>query len=261
MNPARFASLFVLGLVCGANAVAQSSGYLYGRVVDPSGASVPDAGITVVSEDSGFRHTTRSQADGAYAASALTPGIYKITVRKGGFRTMIRFHVRVDATAPARADFALSLGSVLETVTVEGASPALGHDDATVATALGRDQIGRLPLNGQGMLGLIELGPSANIVPATRGDAGQFVVDGQRPNTNYFTVDGVSANNGVTAGGLPAQTTGGALPVMSAFGSLDSLISLDSIQEFRMQSSSNPSSFGRLPGRSEERRVGKECSC
>ena len=217
-------------------------------MVDPSGAAVPDAGVTVVNEDSGFRHVTQSQPDGGYTAGNLTPGDYKITVRKEGFRTMIRFHVRLDQAAPARADFALSLGSVQETITVEGASSALNRDAAVVATTLGRDDIDRLPLNGRGVLGLLELGPGANVVPATRGDAGQFVADGQRANTNYFTVDGVSANNGVTAGGLPAQTTGGALPVLSAFGSLDSLISPDSIEEFRAQSSSSPSSFGRLPG-------------
>jgi hypothetical protein len=248
MNPARFVSLIAIGLMCGVSAYAQAAAYIYGRVVDPSGAAVPGAGVTLVNEDSGFRHATQSQPDGSYAAGVLTPGDYKITVRKDGFRTMIRFHVRLAEVAPARADFALSLGSVQETITVEGASSALNRDAPAVAMTLAREDIDRLPLNGRGVLGLMELGPSATVVPATRGDAGQLVTDGQRANTNYFTVDGVSANNGVSAGGLPAQTTGGALPVMSAFGSLDSLISPDSVQEFRIQSSSSPSSFGRLPG-------------
>jgi hypothetical protein len=248
MNPARFVSLIAIGLMCEAAVSAEAPGYIYGRVMDPSGAAVPGAGVTVVNEDSGFRHSTQSQPDGGYAAGVLTPGDYKITVRKDGFRTMIRFHVRLDQAAPARADFALSLGSVLETITVEGASSALNRDAAAVATTLGREDIDRLPLNGKGILGLIDFVPGANVVPATRGDAGQFVVDGQRANTNYFTVDGVSANNGVSAGGLPAQANGGALPVMSAFGSLDSLISPDDVQEFTIQSSSSPSSFGRLPG-------------
>ena len=86
------------------------------------------------------------------------------------------------------------------------------------------------------------------VTPATRGEAGQFTVNGQRPNTHYFTVDGVSANNGVSAGGLPAQSTGGSLPGMTAFGSLHSLISLDALEEFRVQTSSAIPEFGRLPG-------------
>ena len=90
--------------------------------------------------------------------------------------------------------------------------------------------------------------PGTNVTPATRGEAGQFTTAGQRPNTNYFTVDGVSANNGVTAGGIPAQSTGGTLPPVSAFGSLDSLISPEVVDEFSIRTSSTGAEMGRLPG-------------
>jgi hypothetical protein len=115
-------------------------------------------------------------------------------------------------------------------------------------THIDREEIERLPLNGRGMLTLLELAPGTNVTPATRGEAGQFTTTGQRPNTNYFTIDGVSANTGVAAGGLPAQATGGALPALSAFGSLDALISLDSVQEFRVTTSTSMAELGRMPG-------------
>ena len=83
------------------------------------------------------------------------------------------------------------------------------------------------------LLSLLELAPGTVVTPATRGEAGQFTVNGQRPNTHYFTVDGVSANSGVSGGGTPAESTGGALPGMTAFGSLDGLISLDAREEVR----------------------------
>ena len=111
-----------------------------------------------------------------------------------------------------------------------------------------REDIQRLPLNGRGVLGLLELSPGTNVTPATRGEAGQFTANGQRPNANYFTVDGASANTGVTAGGLPAQATGGVLPAMSAFGSLDSLLPVEAVDEFRVQTSNSMSEIGRLPG-------------
>src|SRR5262249_4666428 len=151
----------------------------------------------------------------------LDPGTYKITVRKEGFRTMIRFHVPVEAGQSARADFGLLLGSVQETVTVEGTAARVEPEEPAVTTEIGRTEIERIPINGRGVLALVELAPGANTIPATRGDAGQLTADGQRPNTNYFMVDGISANNGVSVGGLPAQATGGTLPVLSAFGSLD----------------------------------------
>ncbi len=242
-------ALLAAGLICPGAALAQPSAYLRGLILDPSAAGVAGASVTVVNEDSGFRRVTQSQPDGGYSVASLSPGSYKVIVQKIGFRTMIRFHVLLESSAPARADFALSLGSMQETITVEGNAPPLPpHDDAAVATALLHEQIDNLPLNGRGLAGLLELAPGTNIVPATRGDAGQFVADGQRPNTNYFTVDGISGNNGVSAGGLPAQTTGGTLPVLSAFGSLDSLIALDATAEVRIQTSSSAADFGRLPG-------------
>jgi hypothetical protein len=97
-------------------------------------------------------------------------------------------------------------------------------------------------------LNLIELTPGTTITPATRGEAGQFTADGQRPNTHYFTVDGASANTGVSGGGLPAQATGGALPGLSAIGSMHSLISLEAMQEMRIQTSTTAPELGRMPG-------------
>ena len=248
MSCGRLLAVVLAGLAGLAPLRAEKYTHVSGVIVDSSGASVPDAMVTVVNEDSGFRHTTLSQPDGAYVVASLDPGPYKITVRKPGFRTVIRVGVKLTESPPLRVDFKLVVGSVLETITVEGAAPLLNSDDASVGTFVARDEIERLPLNGRGLLSLIELAPGAVVTPATRGEAGQFTVNGQRPNTHYFTVDGVSANSGVSGGGLPAQSTGGALPGLTAFGSLDSLIPLDALQEARVQTSTTVPEFGRLPG-------------
>jgi len=253
MTPGRLVSLFAFGLLCVVGGHAQSSAtgsssYIFGRVVDPSDTGATSVSVSVVNEDNGFRHATMSDDSGAYAVGPLTRGSYKVTVRKEGFRTMIRFHVRLDGTTPARADFALSLGSVQETITVEDSPEQNRLDEVAVHTQLSRADLEKIPLDGRGLLGLVEMAPGTNVVPATRGDAGQFVTDGQRPNTNYFSVDGISANHGVSAGGVPAQASGGSLPVLSAFGSLDSLIPVGSVEEFAIRTSSSTAEFGRLPG-------------
>ena len=248
MNAGRLTTACLVLLTLSPSAPAQRSAYLYGRILDPSEAAVSDAVVTVVNEETGFRHITESQTDGEYVVSSLRPGIYKVTVRKDGFRTMIRFNVKLEVQQPARADFTLSVGAVQETITVEGSAPLVGQEDASIGIRVFHDEIQRLPLNGRGVLSLLELSPGTNVTPATRGEAGQFTANGQRPNANYFTVDGASANTGVTAGGLPAQATGGVLPAMSAFGSLDSLLPLEAVDEFRVQTSSEGSELGRLPG-------------
>src|SRR3974390_289434 len=115
----RVVSLIVVGVICGAAAAGQSGGYLCGRIEDPASATFSSASITLVNEEIGFRHGTSSSDDGGYCIGPLSPGLYKVTVRKEGFRTMIRFNVRVEGAQATRADFQLSLGSMLETVTVE----------------------------------------------------------------------------------------------------------------------------------------------
>ena len=208
----------------------------------------PEAAITIVNQESGFRRVTQTATEGDYAVASLESGTYKVTVRKDGFRTMIRFNVKVANLEAAQVDFTLSVGAVQETITVEGTAPLTGQEDASIGVRVFREDIQRLPLNGRGVLGLLELSPGTNVTPATRGEAGQFTANGQRPNANYFTVDGASANTGVTAGGLPAQATGGVLPAMSAFGSLDSLLPVEAVDELRVQTSNSMSEIGRLPG-------------
>jgi hypothetical protein len=246
----RRAYALCLCLAVAIPATGQRFTHLSGNILDPSEAGIPRAAISIVHEETGFRRGTESASDGSYSITSLQSGQYRVMVRKEGFRTVIRFGVRLDAGQGARLDLTLPVGSIEDTITVRGETPLVGGGDASVATSIPRQEIEKLPLNGRGVLGLAELAPGAIATPATRGEPGQFTVNGQRPNANHFSVDGVSANSGVSGGGVPAQATGGALPGLSAFGSTDPLLGVESMQEFRIQTSTTPSDFGRLPGAS-----------
>ncbi len=248
MKPWHLSVAVALLLLPGGIAVAQQHAHVAGLVRDPSGAAVPDAAISVVSQDTGFRRATRSSSSGQYSVTSLQPGLYKITARKVGFRTLIRFGVKLDAAQTIQIDFSMPLGSVQEVVTVTGVPPTINAEDASVGTLIGQDEISTLPLNGRGLLSLLEFAPGTVVTPATRGEPGQFSSSGQRPNANYFLVDGVSANTGVSGGGIPARSTGGSLPGMTALGSLHGLVSLEALEEFRVQTSTATSEFGKLPG-------------
>ena len=246
----RLVALSVLFWVSMTPARAQRYAEVFGQILDPSEAAVAGAVVTVTDEDTGFRRQVLSESGGMYAVGALAPGSYKITVRKEGFGAVIQFGVKLTGAAATRHDFRLPVGAFADSIVVPGTAPMLDRQDASAGGRFEFEEVARLPLNGRGMLTLLELIPGTNVVPATRGDAGQFTTSGMRPNTNYFTVDGVSANVGVSAGGLPAQSTGGALPALSAFGSLDSIISIEAMQEFRVQTSTTVAEFGRMPGAS-----------
>ena len=93
------------------------------------------------------------------------------------------------------------------------------------------------------------LTPGVVVTTTAFDDQGQFSVNGQRADANYFTVDGVSANFGVTGYFPLAQTAQGALPALSVSGGTNSLVSMDAMQsEFRVQISSFAPEFGRTPG-------------
>jgi hypothetical protein len=241
-------SRLALFLCLAAALSAQQYTHLSGVIQDPSQYAVPGVSVSVVNEETGFRRSATTRNDGGYVVSSLQPGIYKITIRKEGFRTLVRFGVKLDVAQPARVDFTLSLGSMQETITVEGTAILANTENASVGTLVGRNYIERLPLNGRGLLSLIELAPGAVVTPATRGEAGQFTANGQRPNTHYFTVDGVSGNSGVSGGGASTHANGGSLPGMTALGSLHNLLSTEALDEFRVQTSSTNAEFGRLPG-------------
>lgn len=227
---------------------AQQASHLAGFVQDSSGAGIPLAGITVVHEDTGFRRTATGRADGAYRVAALAPGSYKVTIRKEGFKTAVHFGIKLDPTRVTQIDFVLEVGPMQETITVESSPAVLHSEDASVGTVVSRQWIDKLPINGRGIHSLLEFAPGTVTTPATRGEPGQFTANGQRPNSHYFTVDGVSVNTGVSAGGGPAGVTGGVLPSMTAFGSFHNLITLDALEEFRIQTSSALPEYGRLPG-------------
>jgi hypothetical protein len=145
-------------------------------------------------------------------------------------------------------DFELTVGSVTESVTVEAGEPVVNTQSGAVSTVVDRTFVANLPLNGRSFQTLIMLTPGVVVTPSIFNDQGQFSVNGQRADANYFTVDGVSANFGVTGYIAMGQTASGALPALSASGGTNSLVSADALQEFRIQTSSVAPEFGRTPG-------------
>ena len=74
MNAGPLVAVLLAHLVCSPPASAQRSAYIHGHVIDPSEAAVPEALITVVNQDSGFRHVAQTGSDGDYAVGSLESG-------------------------------------------------------------------------------------------------------------------------------------------------------------------------------------------
>lgn len=92
----------------------------------------------------------------------------------------------------------MTLGEGSETITVEGGAPLVETVSGTVSTVVDRRFVENLPLNGRSFQTLTMLTPGVVVTATAFDDQGQFSVNGQRADANYFTVDGVSANFGIT---------------------------------------------------------------
>jgi hypothetical protein len=243
--PVVVVSLFLFaGVLCAQSTNAS----LTGRVTDPSKARIVDAKITAISAGTNFRYKTATNDSGEYYLANLPPSSYRLEVEKTGFKKLIKPDVILHVQDASEINFEMTLGSASESVTVEGGAPLLNTESATVSTVINRTFIDDLPLNGRSFQTLIMLTPGVVVTATAFDDQGQFSANGQRADANYFTVDGVSANFGVTSYFPLVQAAGGALPALTVSGGTNSLVSVDALQEFRVQASSFAPEFGRTPG-------------
>lgn len=221
---------------------------LSGTVVDQNGAVVPDVKIAVISIAQGFQRSATTKEEGTFVVPLLPPGNYTVKAEHQGFTPAEVRDVVLNVNDQVAIRIHMKIGTLSQTVEiVEGTS--LINESPAVGTVVDRQFVGNLPLNGRSFQSLIALTPGVvqtKINPAN--STGQFSVNGQRANANYFTVDGVSANIDAPASSNVSQTIGGSLPGLSAFGGTSNLVSVDALQEFKVLTSSYAAEFGRTPG-------------
>jgi Carboxypeptidase regulatory-like domain/TonB dependent receptor len=221
---------------------------LTGRVTDPSKASIADAKVAAVSAATNVRYETTTNTSGEYYLTNLPPGLYRLEIEKPGFKKLIKPEAILHVQDALEINLEMTVGDVTENITVEAGLLPVETASATVSTVVDRTFVEDMPLNGRSLQTLILLTPGVVVTPTALNDQGQFSVNGQRRDANYFTVDGVSANFGVTGFFPLLQSGSGALPALTASGGTNSLVSVDALQEFRIQTSSFAPEFGRTPG-------------
>src|ERR1700722_14779130 len=189
---------------------AQSpNGNINGLVSDPSSAAVVGAEIVAVNDVTGVQYTTKTNTDGIYVLPNLPPGPYRLQVSKVGFKTVIKPDIVLNVQDALSINFTVPVGAVFEVLTVKGGAPLVNTESAAVSTVVDQTYVKNMPLNGRSFQDLILLTPGTvtqtpqavnNGVTPGVGLTGEFSVNGQRTESNYYTVDGVSANVGAATG-------------------------------------------------------------
>jgi Carboxypeptidase regulatory-like domain/TonB dependent receptor len=246
--------LLILEVCFSASSLAQSTNAtISGLVIDPSSKAVTEADVIILNEATGVRYPTTTNRDGIFTVSILPPGQYRVQVSKGGFKTVIKPDIILNVQTALELNFTLPLGAASESVTVEASSSLLNATDASVSTVIDQKFVQNIPLNGRSFQDLISMtpgvvtqNPQAQSALSVNGD---FSVNGQRSESNNYTVDGVSGNIGAGNGyGGPQAGSSGSISASTSLGTTQSLVSVDALQEFRVLSSTYSAEFGRSPG-------------
>jgi hypothetical protein len=138
-------------------------------------------------------------------------------VEKNGFKLARVSAFTLNVLDNLEQSVKLDLGPVSESVTIKGSAVNVNTTDGIVTTVVDRTFADNLPLNGRSFETLIMLTPGVVVTSTAFDDQGQFSVNGQRADANYFTVDGVSANFGVTGYFPLVQNAGGAFASTQCF--------------------------------------------
>jgi hypothetical protein len=204
MRMAFVVSVFVCFLV-GAAGYAQLDvvGTINGTIRDQTGAVVPGAEIVITNLNTGDRREAASSDSGTYVLPSVPPGRYSLSVSLTGFKTYVLKEFRLEVKQLSTIDVQLELGGVGEAVTVTAAPPLLDATDSTIGTVIQHAELTEMPLNGRNFTQLLLLAPGAS---PDQGDQqiGQTValgegsvspaVDGNRPRSNNFRLDGIDNN-------------------------------------------------------------------
>ncbi|MGB9513428.1 MAG: carboxypeptidase regulatory-like domain-containing protein, partial [Candidatus Acidiferrum sp.] len=226
-----------------------ANGTVSGIVLDPSGGVIPGANVLIVNDATAVQYPGKTNSEGYYVVTNIPPGTYRIQVSNSGFKTIIKPDIVVHVEDALAINFTLPIGAASEIVTVEGGAPIINTENASVGTVIDRNFVEQLPLNGRSFNTLLQLTPGVVIAPSSPTAPGQFSIAGQRTDANSFSVDGVSANFGVQGGlGNSGQSGTGGAQAFSVLGGTSSLVSVDALEEFRIETSSFAPEFGRMPG-------------
>ncbi|WP_419805270.1 carboxypeptidase regulatory-like domain-containing protein [Terriglobus sp.] len=218
-----------LAAVAALPAAAQlaGKGAINGRIVDQSGAVIPDAEVIITNKATATHQTVKSTGAGAYSFS-LDPGKYSLTVTHAGFKSFTQENIQVDALQTFSVDATLPTGEATESVTVTDAPPVLETSNASLGVTIENEQYSALPLieDGGGQRRATDF---AQYLPG---------VSAQTTNGNSTTNAGI-VNGGGSRGAVSSIYISG-VPITSAAGEGDprfvwTAFPVESINQFQVQ--------------------------
>jgi hypothetical protein len=214
---------------------AQSTvGNILGTVSDPSGAVIAGVNVTVTNTATGISRTATSDETGSYKILRLLPSTYTITAEMAGFKKVVLSGITLQVNQDARYDIRLEVGELTQEVSVSAEGVVVQTDDATLGQVVDQQKVVELPLNGRNFMQLVAIGTGAvpiqtsqggSITGETKREGLSFSISGQREVSMSYLVDGIETRS-------------------EMFQMAGMQVSLDAIQEFKLQRNAFSAEFG-----------------
>jgi hypothetical protein len=237
MRRAKTVTLFLMVLLTSLNLAAQQiTGSIRGTVLDPSGAIVQSATVTAKQTETGLTRVAVTDRQGGYVLVELPIGHYQLEVQAKGFQKYLQQGISLDVNQTAMVGIHLKLGAETQQVAVSADAALVQNTVSSLGETVMEHEILDLPLDGRNFsqLGLLQPG----VLPLTPGllEAGgparqnqAYAVDGQRPESNNFMIDGADNVSSVDGGFVLKPP-------------------IDAIAEFKILSHNANAEFGRNTG-------------
>ena len=209
---------------------------LTGRVIDGAGAAVPNAKVKATNASTGESREASTDSQGNYHIASLTPAVYSVKAEAQGFKTAVKEGLQLNVNQTATVDLPLEIGSMSTQLTVTAEAPLLENANADRGGLIDEQSVKEYPLNTRNPFMLAMLTPGVNFDgeltyqrPFDNGAIAEWSVNGSQ-RKNEFLLDG--APNNAQAGG----------------NNIAYVPPVDSVQEFKIQSNSYDSQYGRSAG-------------
>src|ERR1700720_864592 len=237
MSSRRSLACLLLTLCVGFEVAAQQiTGSIRGTVLDPSGAVVQAAAVTARQTETGLTRAAITDRDGGYVLVELPIGHYQIRAEAKGYQKYLQEGISLDVNQTATVNVHLKLGAETQQVEVKADAQLVQSTVSSIGETVMQREILDLPLDGRNFSQLGTLQPG--VAPLTPGllqaggsarEGQGYAVDGQRPESNNFLIDGADNVNAVDAGFVLKPP-------------------IDSIAEFKILTHNANAEFGRNTG-------------
>lgn len=234
MNIARVLKIVAVFSICAATVSGQvTTATFYGIVTDPTGAVIPGAAATLTHEGTGATATRTTDAAGEFVFDFLRVGSYTLRIEASGFKRYESKGIDLASAQTVRQAFALEVGSLTETVTVEGAAPLVSTASSEQLQTFERIKVTELPLGRRNVSSILRLAPGVDI-----GSGRSPRLNGIGANGTGISVDGTDANSNPEQRGMAQYGARNYIDVMS----------IDAVQEVQLVRGILQAEFGGVVG-------------